>query len=149
MARQITDKLVPVAEVPAGIYWLDRVKAKVIENWLGEPCVSEKDAARAMKVYEADRDAHEDRAARHQAYLRQREVDRACAGDEAVEAVRPKLIRQQVEQMNDGTFWLGDSVRIQAGTPGPRARGVMREVRREALEEFDRKYPEIRLEDFQ
>ena len=82
------------------------------------------------------------RAARQ--YLAEREQARREVGQEAYAAGVKRAHASELKQLgSDGTTWVGTQPR-----PGPAAHKAASDARRAALEEFDKKNPELRPDDW-
>jgi hypothetical protein len=144
--------LVPIREVLArgvNMHFLDEVRAKVVEDWKGEACVSSAAAAKALALARADEEAMAQRHAEFTAYLADRDRKRAEAGEQAVAKVRPKLLRQQQDEMlASGTTWDSGTITAVGQRLTPASSQALSTIRREALEAFDLENPPKALEDF-
>jgi hypothetical protein len=131
------------------MFWLDKLGVRVLEDWRGEPSVTVADARRAVKAAKDDEAANERRQREFNSYLANRDRERAAAGEAAAAKIRPKLLRQQQdEMMASGTTWDSGTITAAGQRLTPASSAALSTIRREALQAWEQKHPARALEDF-
>jgi len=135
------DPLSEVLERCGGLHWLDAVKARIVENWAGDPSVSESNAARAVEVYRRDLAEHERLEREYSAYVASHEAEREefakRAAEKAFEKARARVLaeRQDIREAEQ-VVWVDDL----PPPVGPEIQ-VAITARRQAREQYDKRHP--------
>lgn len=140
-----TEKLIPLGEAlnRVSVYWLDKVGAKVEEDWSGQPVVRGADAAKALKLQQAAEEQQADRERQHRAHLATREAQRREVYRSAYRAAEPEILRREVAGAQERFTYLGGTLGI-----SPAGSAIAGAIAREAVAKFDAKNPEKSVEDF-
>ncbi len=162
-AKVGSDELVPVREAlaaGASMYFLDQVKAKVTEDWAGQPCITASDAAKALAATRADQAANDAKHRAYASYLASHDAERdriaRAAKDKAYKETasveRERAVRLHVEGLDPGgTYgkgWARGGGFPLSDAPSSRALEVGWEAARKARAKFDARHPVTTFEDF-
>lgn len=125
---------------------LESRDAPLFSDWSGKLVTSWEAAAALVEDLEAERAERRSAEAAYRRYREDREAKRSGAAEEAYQKGMRTGFKQEMSDMagGDAAFAAADV----ASPSTPRSRTVAREARQEALEEFDKKNPELDFNNF-